>query len=185
MDLPEKYFPGMVQIAEDLDNHHSHLRVALSTNHAPYEALTATLNCVRGLTGRVLLPTTNPVRRARLRKMALENRKLSNDPIHFSSSLPIRTTGKLTLEDLSQPASPNRCTLLKQKLQYANTPPLRDPYVLGPRYLCAENNLPVVLGNIVDTAVDWEPGLPECWFQGIQMLWDTSAANTYHIGPPR
>jgi hypothetical protein len=35
--------------------------------------LTASLNCVHGIPGRVLLPTTNPVRRARLRKMALEN----------------------------------------------------------------------------------------------------------------
>ena len=76
MELLEKFPPGMVlsRVAEDLDGHHSHLRVALSTRDVAYEeALTATLNCVRGLPGRILLPTTNPVRRALPKKMALKS----------------------------------------------------------------------------------------------------------------
>ncbi|KAJ5961557.1 hypothetical protein N7501_006498 [Penicillium viridicatum] len=73
--------------SQDLNDHHSHLRVALSTSHVAYEeALTATLNCVRGLPGRILLPTTNPVRRALLKKMALESQDSLKDPLLFHLS---------------------------------------------------------------------------------------------------
>ncbi|KAJ5950018.1 hypothetical protein N7454_001602 [Penicillium verhagenii] len=61
MDSPEIYPPSMIlrDIADRLESNHSDLRVSLSSNHPSYEkALEATLNCVRGLSGRILLPTT-------------------------------------------------------------------------------------------------------------------------------
>ncbi|OQD59915.1 hypothetical protein PENPOL_c019G10707 [Penicillium polonicum] len=109
------------RVAEDLDDHHSHLRVALSTSHVAYEeALTATLNCVRGPPGRILLPTTNPVHRALLKKMALEGQDSLKDTAPFSSIRPIRTAGELNPEDFPPPASPNRRALLKKKYHDEN-----------------------------------------------------------------
>ncbi|KXG54380.1 uncharacterized protein PGRI_075240 [Penicillium griseofulvum] len=179
MELLNTYRPSTVlgQVSKNLDNRHSDLSVTLFSNHVPYEeALTATLNCVRGLPGRILLPTTNPVRRAQLRKMALQ--EMSNDPTHSSSSQLIRTAGKLTPEDLPQSASPHRRALLKQKLQNENTSPRQDPYVLPARSLLEQNKLAAVLGNIVVTAMDFEEGLPKFQLEGVRLLWDTGAANT-------
>lgn len=102
MDLPEKFPPSMVlaEVAAHLHDHHSDLRVALSTNHVTYqEALAATMECVRGLPDRILLPTTNPARREALRIQALEDKRLLQEATSFSSSRPIRTTGKLDPED--------------------------------------------------------------------------------------
>lgn len=181
MELPEKFPPSMVLagVADHLRDHHSDLRVALSTNHVAYgEALAATMDCVRGLSDRILLPTTNPARRAALRTKALEIQRLSQEATPLSSGRPIRTTGKLNPEDCPKPASPDRRALLKKKFLDENTPPPREPYVLGLRALRAEHTLAAIIGNATITAVDWEPGMPTCEFKGFEMLWDTGAATT-------
>jgi hypothetical protein len=185
MELPEKFPPGMVlrRLAEDLDDHHSHLRVALSTSHVTYEeALTATLNCVRGLPGRILLPTTNPVRRALLKKMALESQDSLKDPTPFSSIRPIRTAGQLNPEDFPPPASPNRRALLKKKYHDESIPPPREPYILNLPALRTENTLTAIVGNAMVTPLEWEPGLPECKLSAVEMLWDTGAHNSIITG---
>lgn len=180
MALPERFPPSMVlsEVADHLHDHHSDLRVSLSTNHVAYEeALVATLDCVRGLKDHILLPTTNPARRAALRQTALENKNLGeNTPI--SSSRPIRTTGKLESADFPDPLSPERRALLKKKLLAENMPPPRDPYVLELRTLRTENTLVAVVGNTRITAIEWEVGMPECRLKGVEMLWDTGAAST-------
>ncbi|KAJ5522426.1 hypothetical protein N7527_006541 [Penicillium freii] len=177
MELLEKFPPGMVlsRVAEDLNNHHGHLRVALSTSHVAYkEVLTATLNCVRELPGRILLPTTNPVRRALLKKMALESQDSLKDPAPFSSIRLIRTTGQLNPEDFPPPASPNRRALLK-KYHDENIPSLREPYILNLPTLRTENTLTAIVGNAMVTPLEWGPGLPECKLSAVEMLWDTGA----------
>lgn len=180
MALPEKFPPSMVlaEVADHLHDHHSDLRVSLSTNHVAYEeALVATLDCVRGLEDRILLPTTNPARRAALRRQALENKYLGeNTPI--SSSRPIRTTGKLESAEFPEPLSPERRALLKQKLLAEDIPPPRDPYVLELRALRTDNTLVAIVGNARVTAIDWDVGMPECLLKGIEMLWDTGATST-------
>lgn len=179
MDLPEKFPPSMVlaEVADHLQDHHSELRVSLSSNHVVYEeALVATLDCVRGLQDRILLPTTNPARREALRWKALENKTLENTPI--SSSRPIRTTGRLESADLPEPLSPEHRALLKKKLLANNTPPPQDPYVLELRALRTENTLVAIAGNSRITTIDWDVGMPECHLKGIEMLWDTGATST-------
>lgn len=138
MNLPEIFPLSMVlgQVANHLQYHHSDLRVALSSHHVAYEeALTATMDCVRGLSDRILLPTSNPSRRQALRNMALENIRLSKEATPLSSSRPIRTPGKLNPEDFPKPLSPERRALLKKKLLDKNTLPPREPYVLELRTL--------------------------------------------------
>lgn len=180
MALPENFPPSMVmgEIADHLHDHHNDLRVSLSSNHVSYEeAILATLECVRGLKDRILLPTTNPARREALRRKALENKNLAeNTPI--SSSRPIRTTGKLESAGFPEPLSPERRALLKNKLLAENTPPPRDAYVLELRALRTDNTLVAIVGNARITAIDWDVGMPECHLRGIEMLWDTSAAST-------
>lgn len=179
MDLPEKFPPSMVlaEVADHLNDHHSELRVSLHSNHVAYEeALVATLACVHGFKDRILLPTTNPARREALRRKALENKNLENIP--FSSSRPIRTTGKLESAGFPEPLSPDRRALLKKKLQTENTPPPPAPYVLELRALRTENTLVAIVGNSRITAIDWEVGMPECHLKGIEMLWDTGTAST-------
>ncbi|KKK25373.1 hypothetical protein ARAM_007762 [Aspergillus rambellii] len=179
MDLPEKFPPSMVLagVADHLHDYHSELRVSLSSNHVAYEeALVATLDCVRGLKDRILLPTTNPARREALRRKALENKNLENTRI--SSSRPIRTSGKLESADFPEPLSPERRALLKKKLLAENMPPPQDHYVLELRALRTENTLVAIVGNARITAIDWDLGMPECNLKGIEMLWDTGATST-------
>lgn len=107
---------------------HSDLRMALSNNHVSYEeALTATLDCVRGLEGRIILPTTNPARCETLRQKALENMKLFGDP-SVSPHRRIRPTGKLESAGFPEPLSPERRELLKKKLltEDDSPPPSRN-----------------------------------------------------------
>jgi len=123
MDQPEIFPPSMVlgRVADHLLDHHSDLRVALPTHNVTYEeALAATTDCLRGLSDRILLPTTNPARRQALRIQALENTRLSEDPL--SPSRPIRTTATLSPEDCPKPLSPDRRALLKKKLTDENAP---------------------------------------------------------------
>ena len=181
MDMPERYPPSMVlaRVADHLQDHHSHLTVGLSTSHPTYEeALAATIECVRGLPGRIHLPTTNPARRAALRAQALENKHLLEVITPFSSSRPIRTTGNLNPEDCPTPPSPGRRALLKKKFLDGNDPPLREPYILDLHALRLERTLTALVGNATITAVDWEPGMPECQLKGAEMLWDTGATTT-------
>ena len=181
MDLPEKYRPSTVlgQVADHLQAQHSDLQVTLSGHHVTYEeALSATLDCIHGLGDRILLPTSNPARREALRAQALENKRLWEETTPFSSSRPIRTTGKLRSTDLPKPLSPERRALLKKKAIHENTPPLRQPYVIGPRALRTEDALPGIVGNATIAAVDWEDGMPQCQLVRTEMLWDTGAATT-------
>lgn len=158
------------RVAEYLNDHHSHLRVALSTSHVAYEeALTATLNCVRGVPGRILLSTTNPVLRALLKKIALESQDSLKDPAPFSSIRFIRTAGQLNPEDFPPPASPNRRALLK-KYHDENIPSQREPYILNLPALRTENTLTAIVGNAMVTSLEWEPDLPGCKLSAVEMV---------------
>ncbi|OQE11208.1 hypothetical protein PENFLA_c077G02465 [Penicillium flavigenum] len=135
MEMPENFPPGFVvgEVAESLNQHHSDLRIGLSTNHVTYhKALKASLNCVHGIPSRVLLPTTNPVRRVHLRKMGLENVASLNGPTASPSRriCVIRTPRNLDPEDSPRPLSPNRRPLLEKKFLDEDTSLQRDHYNL-------------------------------------------------------
>ncbi|KAJ5926926.1 hypothetical protein N7516_008699 [Penicillium verrucosum] len=108
MEMPQNFPPGFVldRVAEQPNQDHSDLRIGLSTNLVTYgEALTASLNRTGRIPSQVQLPTTNPVRRAHLRKMALENVGSPNRPTASTSPRVIHTQGKLDLEDFPRPLS--------------------------------------------------------------------------------
>lgn len=177
----EQYPPRLIltEIAENLTFRHNDLRVGLSNNHFTHEeGLSATLECVRGFTDRNILPTTNPARRERLRRMALEMRKDLEETKPFSSARRIRTSGRLTAEDMPAPLSPARRALLKQRFLGENEPPFRKPYVLVLSALLTEQKLAAIVGNAKISAVDWEPDMPQCILKNVEMLWDTGAAST-------
>ncbi|KAJ5790445.1 uncharacterized protein N7518_007456 [Penicillium psychrosexuale] len=165
----------LAEVAEKLHDHHSELRVSLPSNHPLCEeALAATLDCVHGIPERILLPTTNPHRRAALRQRALENISLENNP-PTALSRRIRTTDKLESAGFPEPLSPEQRAALKKKAE--NMPPPRA-YVLEIRALRTEKTLVSIVGNSTITAVDWDVGMPQCHLQGVEMLWDTGAAST-------
>ncbi|KAJ5218437.1 uncharacterized protein N7498_000536 [Penicillium cinerascens] len=59
MDLPERFPASMVlsRVADHLRDRYGDLTVALPINHIGYEqALAATMHCVRGLPGQIVLP---------------------------------------------------------------------------------------------------------------------------------
>ncbi|KOS39979.1 hypothetical protein ACN38_g9184 [Penicillium nordicum] len=181
MEMPENFPPGFVlgRVAEQLNQDHSDLRIGLSTNLVTYgEALTASLNCVGDIPGHVQLPTTNPVRRAHLRKMALENIGSLNSPTASTSSRVIRTQGKLDMEDFPRPLSPNRRALLKKKFQNENFPPYRDPYILTLLTLRTEEKLAAIVGNVTVSAVDWDTGMSTWKLPEMEILWDIGAQHT-------
>lgn len=69
MDQPEIYHPRTLleSLASRLYHEHPDLRVTLSTTHPTYEeALEAIAQCVHGIPGRILLPSTNPALREKL-----------------------------------------------------------------------------------------------------------------------
>ncbi|KAJ5925288.1 hypothetical protein N7454_007927 [Penicillium verhagenii] len=154
MDFSSEIYPPdmiLASVANHLKEHHRDLRVSLGSNHVVYEdALAATLGCVSGMPDRVLLPTTNPNRREALRRKALENRALENTP-PFSSSRPIRTTGKLDSADFPHPLSPDRRAALKKKALNENDPPPPRAFLLELRALRTENTLTQTVDDGTDT----------------------------------
>ena len=173
--MGETYPPGLVltKIADNLDRHHSELRVTLPSNHfTQQEGLSATLDCVGELSDRVFLPTTNPARRQALRRQALESKHVFD-----GSPRPIRAPGKLKPDDIPPRPSPERRALLKKKFLDENEHP-SQPYVLQTSPLRTEHTLAAIIGNATLSAVDWEPGMPECQLSQIEMLWDTGAQTT-------
>ncbi|KAE8348115.1 hypothetical protein BDV28DRAFT_165091 [Aspergillus coremiiformis] len=181
MDMPEKYQPSLVleNVADHLRYYHDDLRVSLPTNHFTYEqALSVTIECVHGLPDRVILPTNNLARRAALRAIALENVEDEKKSTPSSSSHVIRTAGKLSTKDCPRPVSGERRALLKKRFEDTNDHPLGRPFILELHAPRTEDTLIGVVANVVISAVDWEPGMPECELKGIEMLWDTGAACT-------
>ncbi|KAJ6013461.1 hypothetical protein N7540_008052 [Penicillium herquei] len=179
MDFPESYPPGIVltSVAKALDAHQPDLRLSLPSNRVSYDdALNATLECVQEIEGHILLPTTNPIKRDALRRMALENQNLEESTNSLSRR--IRTEGKLQSVGLPVSLSPERRETLKKNYFGENVPPRRDPYVLQLRALRTETTLMAVLGNVTVSAIDWESGLPKCDLEGVEMLWDTGAHTT-------
>lgn len=203
MDYPESYHPSTIlaDLGEQLYHHDSNLRVQLPSNIVSCdEALSATLRCVAGLPVQMSLPTTNPVVRAAIRRMALENIRSGVDPItwnmHFramiptiqelvdpprkygiSSSLAIRSMGRLRSTDLPEPITPERRALLKQRIEYqpaypSHAQPLRSTTPTK------RSTLASIIGNARLTAVDWEKPMPVCILKETAMIWNTGASST-------
>lgn len=109
MDKGNEYPTNFVlsEVANYLKEKHGDLCVTLADNHFTLEeALSAALNSVAGLPDKILLPTTNPARRQRLRELALENLRLEEAVSSRQVSRPIRTQGLLSEKD--QPLSPSQ-----------------------------------------------------------------------------
>ncbi|KAJ5930900.1 hypothetical protein N7466_006393 [Penicillium verhagenii] len=127
MDSPERYPPSVVlrNIADRLESNHSDLRVSLSSNHTSYEkALEATLDCVRGLSGRILLPTTKTKldNQRILEKMVLEIVDTGETSHPMSSST--QSTDEPSFSDRIKNPNPRRVRL-KRHADEDTVPPER------------------------------------------------------------
>ncbi|KAJ5902347.1 hypothetical protein N7495_002875 [Penicillium taxi] len=171
----------LTAVDQSLKTHYGDVSVDLSDNHVTYEeALLSTVYAVQNLPANghkyIGLPSTNPARRAALRKLALDTDVLSSST--SNNALPIRSSGQLSSQPTPKPVSRERRAAFKAHFFGENEPPYRAPYVLRLTASITEHRLATIYGQVTVAAIDHEDSMPKATMEHAELLWDTGAHET-------